>query len=123
MQQGLVQTAMGLVDADGLGTRLQVGLRFHRSMKTKLSHHIFTVYKQEPHGLERVYQLEVRQFPKTVKDEHLRPHEHWGKARYVGQESWATWSYEQILAYFCEQTKIVFKPPPEHPEAFELKRQ
>lgn len=123
MMEGTVQTSMGLVDEFGIGSRLQVALRFHRSAKTKRVTHLFTVYKVEPHGLERVYQLDVRQFPKPVKDEHMRPHEHWGARRLPGTESWATWSYEQVLAYFASQTKILFKPRPAHPEAFELKRQ
>lgn len=121
LQPGTTQAGMGLVNEDGLGVRMQVSLWFRRGTKTNLTHHVFTVFKQEPHGLERVYQLEVRQWPKQVKDEHMRPHEHWGATRIVGGESWASWSYEQVLAYFCEQTKIVFEPKPEHPEAFELR--
>lgn len=120
---GSVQTSMGLVDANGMGTRMQVVLRFHRSAKTKITHHLLTVFKMEPYGLERVYQLDVKQFPRPVKDAHQKPHEHWGALRTLGAASWATWSYEQVLAHFSQQTNIIFLPQPKHPEAFELKRQ
>lgn len=121
LQKGTVETGMGLVDSDGIGVQMQVSLRFHRGDKTNLKHHLFTVYKQESYGLVRIYQLEVRQWPKKVKDAHQRPHEHWGDKRFVGDLSWADWTYEQILAYFAQQTRIKFQPNPPHPEFFELK--
>ncbi|MEJ8811400.1 hypothetical protein WKW77_10015 [Variovorax ureilyticus] len=121
VQPGTSQIDMGLVDAAGIGARMQVSLKFHRGPKTNLTHYLFTVYRQEPQGLQRVYQLEVRQWPKPVKSEHMRPHEHWGDKRIQGEQSWASWSYEQVLAYFCEQTRIKFEPVPGHPEAFSLK--
>lgn len=121
LQPGTVQASMGLVDHKGRGVRMQVALWYRKGAKTNLTHHVFTVFKQEPHGLERVYQLEIRQWGKALQDTHQMPHEHWGNARVVGTESWANWSYDQVLAYFCQQTKIVFEPPPEHPEYFALK--
>lgn len=121
LQQESVRAGMGLVDEQGLGVRLQVDLLFRRSKKTGTAHYIFTVFKQESYGLQRVYQLEVKQWARPVKDEHMRPHEHWGDSRVVGDKSWATWGFEQIIGYFCQQTGIVFQPAPTDPEAFELK--
>ncbi|MGJ7506862.1 hypothetical protein [Variovorax sp. GT1P44] len=121
LQPGTHEVSVGLVDADGVGVRMQVVLRFHRGRKTDIAHYLFSVYKQEPHGLERVYQLDAKQWPKLVKTEHMKPHEHWGDKRIMGDRSWSVWTFEQLLAYFTEQTRIEFAPPPEHPEVLILK--
>jgi len=121
LQAGTVILRAGLVDIDGLSAQLQAELMFRRSHKTGITMYKFTVFKRQPYGLERVYQLDVVQSKVRIKDTHSLPHEHIGTSREQGDASWATWGYDEVLAHFCARTNISFKPPPNHPEFFQLK--
>ncbi|MBB3118847.1 hypothetical protein [Pseudoduganella violacea] len=111
----------GLLDEDGIGTRLQLKLLFRRSVKTKILKYVFSVFKCTPYGAEPLYQLEITQSPKPLKDQHERSHEHFGDGRELGRAEWDKWDYDQVLAYFCTQANIRFLTPPPHPEHFELR--
>ncbi|WP_119154170.1 hypothetical protein [Caldimonas tepidiphila] len=117
-----LSTETGLVDADGIRTGLHVKLIFSRSPSTGIVRHIFTVYKRNPWGLTRVYQLEVSKWKKhQPKDKHQLSHEHIGRSRTEGDASWSHWTYDEIIVHFCRQTNITFKPPLSHPEDFRLR--
>lgn len=111
----------GVTDLEGVGTGLIVQLAFRRSPKTRRTQYQFSVFRQKVWGLERVYQLDIVQFAKALKDLHDRPHEHMGTQRTVGEAAWASWSFEEMLRHFCQRTKIEFRPNATHPESFELK--
>ncbi|TFW17258.1 hypothetical protein [Duganella callida] len=121
IQPGTYTLAAGLLDKDGVGTRMQVELRFRRSHKTGLISYVFSVFKRTPHGTERVYQLDVRHSKKPIKNLHDKSHEHMGSRRSEGQEFWLHWQFEDVLQYFCNTTNIIMSPGPNHPEHFELK--
>lgn len=111
----------GVTDIEGVGTGLMVHLAFRRSAKTHRTQYVFSVFRQNAWGLERVYQLDVVQFAKALKDLHDRPHEHMGDQRMPGETAWARWSFEDMLQHFCQRTKIKFHPNATPPESFELK--
>lgn len=120
-QPGSFTVGAGVVDASGLGTRLYVQLDYRNSRKTQSIKYIFTVFKRQPYGSERVYQLEILQVPKQLKDLHKRSHEHFGDARSKGDASWNDWEYDDVISYFVSRTNIEFCPRPPHPEHFQLK--
>jgi hypothetical protein len=72
-------------------------------------------------GTEGVYQLDVQQYAKPLKNTHDMPNEHMGNQRIDGRSEWANWPFEDVLRYFTERTHIDFEPPVMHPENFELK--
>lgn len=121
IQPGTFTTSAGVLDAHGVGTRLHVNLDYRNSQKTKTIKYVFSVFKRQPYGRDRVYQLEIVQSPSQSKDLHKRAHEHYGKARINVDASWCEWRYDEVLAYFCRQTNIAFEPKPPHPEHFQLK--
>ena len=120
-QPGSFTTGAGVLDSDGLGRRLFVQLDYRSSKKTRSTKYIFTVFKRQPYGNDRVYQLEVYQVPKQLKDMHKRSHEHFGDKRTLGDESWNDWEYDDVINYFVSRTNIAFYPLPPHPEHFQLK--
>lgn len=111
----------GLLDEDGAHTRLHVELAYRRSAKTGLKRFKFSVFLRQRYGIERVYQLDVLQSKKAIRDKHSMPHEHFGDRRTNGTESWQNWTFEEILGHFQKRTNIIFRPPPSHPEHFELR--
>ncbi|MES2322381.1 MAG: hypothetical protein V4633_08980 [Pseudomonadota bacterium] len=121
VQPGTVFAGGGVVDSHGLGTRLIVDLLFRREQKTRFITYTFTVFRRNPLGRERIYQLAVTRTPKPLKDAHRRSHEHVGDKRYPGSAEWDNWEYDEILDYFCAKTNISFRPRPPHPEHFQLK--
>jgi hypothetical protein len=76
---------------------------------------MFSIFKRNRYGTDRVYQLDVNQGPEPLKDNHRRPHEHWGNRRITGADEWATWGYDELLRYFCTRTGITFLPAPADP--------
>ena len=117
------ETSCGLLDENGINVRLIVQLIFKRSVKTGLVSFQFSVFRRNPSGLERVYQLDVRGWPRGAPSNHHRPHEHFGDSRAIGNAAWEKWTYDEVMAYFCAATNIVFRPPVPHPEEFQLRRQ
>lgn len=116
--------ACGLLDSNGKSVKLIAELRFRRSSKTKVVQYVFSVFRRVlSRGLERVYQLDITQWPKPVRDLHQLPHEHLGDTRAIGDDSWSTWTYDQVLAHFCSRTNIEFRPPAPDPEELRLKGQ
>lgn len=107
--------ATGLVDEDGAQVHLQIELRFS-FIGPALRRYVFTVFKTEKYGPEIVYQLDVTQSPRPIKDVHKRSHEHIGRTRIGGSAEWMKWRYDQVLAFFCEQTNIVFDVVPLPPK-------
>lgn len=111
----------GVVDAEGVRTPLSVELLFRRSPKTGMIWYKFSVFRRHPWGTEGVYQLDVQQYAKPLKNLHDLPHEHMGNQRIDGRPEWANWPFENVVHYFSERTQIDFEPPVMHPDAFELK--
>jgi hypothetical protein len=111
----------GVLDEFGLGTRLYVEFLYRRDHKTKFTYYSLTVFKRNAYGRDRVYQLAVNQTAKPLKDRHRLSHEHFGDKRVECEAEWGKWSYDEVIAYFCARTKIVFAPKPPHPEHFQLR--
>ena len=121
LQPGSVAIETGIVNEMGVGTGLSVRLDYKNSPKTKIIRYQFSVFKRQPYGLDRVYQLTISQTPKLPKDLHSRSHEHMGDFRETGPSEWNSWKYDEVLDYFCRRTHIEFRPLPPHPEEFHLK--
>ncbi|MFY2945837.1 hypothetical protein ACOTF6_09430 [Achromobacter xylosoxidans] len=117
---GAYKTDTGLLDPAGVRSGLFVDLYFYRSPKTNICVYKFSVFKMTPSGSARVYQLDVRRSPKPIKDAHGMAHEHFGNGRTDGDASWNSWSYNEVMHYFCRQANITFDPALSHPEHFEL---
>ena len=111
----------GLVDQEGVGTRMMVKLYFRRGHKTGIVNYVFSVFKRTPHSLDRIYQLDVRQNNRPIKNLHDRSHVHIGALRVPGLDEWSRWEFEDVLDYFCTSTNITMSPGPVHPEHFELR--
>lgn len=111
---------VGVLDEDGVGVQMYVELMYRHSHKTSLTSYKFTLFKRHRYGKDRVYQLDVTQTRKPVKDAHALSHEHMGASKSPGDASWASWGYDEVLAHFCERTNITFRPLPLHPDHFQL---
>lgn len=111
----------GVVDEDGIGAKMLIKLAYKVGRKTNIRRYLFTIFRREVYGLVRIYQLEVTQSVQPIKDLHKRSHEHMGDSRTIGDASWDKWSYDDVLARFCQMTNLSFVPPPSHPEQFELR--
>jgi hypothetical protein len=120
IQPGTRIIGAGVIDEDGVGAQMYLELIYRHSHKTKITTYMFTLFKRYSYGKERVYQLEVTQTPRRIKDAHEISHEHMGSARSIGDAAWASWGYDEVLAHFCTQTNITFQPAPAHPEHFQL---
>lgn len=120
VQPGTVSCGVGVIGASGESVRMYVELIYRVTQKTKITTYLFTLFNRKAHGKERVYQLEVTQTPKPLKDLHRLSHEHMGSLRTLGGVDWNGWEYDDILAHFCTVTNITFKPKPSHPEEFKL---
>ncbi|WP_426173436.1 hypothetical protein [Massilia sp. TWR1-2-2] len=120
VQAGTVRLGAGVLDIDGTGTQMYIELMYRRSQKTNTTTFLFTLFKRYSYGKDRVYQLEVTQTPRRIKDQHKISHEHMGSTRTVGDAVWASWGYDEVLAYFSARTNIIFRPLPPHPEHFQL---
>lgn len=121
VQPGTFKISSGLVDHEGLSTRMLVELKFRRSYKTGIVTYVFSVFKRTPYSLDRVYQLDVRQSKKPIKNLHDRSHEHIGSLRTAGLDAWAQWGFEDVLNYFCQSANITMTNGPVYPEHFELR--
>ena len=120
--KGVHRVACGLLDSDGVNVRLVADLIFKRSPKTRLVQYKFSVFRRGPSArLERVFQLDVTQWPKGAPSKHHEPHEHFGDNREVGDAAWSKWTYDEVLARFCAMTNITFRPPLPHPEELHLR--
>lgn len=123
IQPDTFQIGVGVLDEFGIRTGLYVQLNFHRGLKTKSVTYQFSVFKRQPYGLERVYQLEVVQWSRPIKDAHKQSHEHFGDKRTPGDASWDNWQYDDVIKHFCSRTNIQFQPALMHPEHFQLRGQ
>lgn len=121
LQPTSVVLTAGAVRQDGSSARLIVELIYTKTNRAKATIYRFTVFLRHPWGNEPVYQLHINQSHHAAAHAHSRPHEHVGSDRRQGDASWANWGYDEVLAYFCAQTNIEFRPPPPHPEHFALK--
>ena len=119
-QPDTVGIGIGILDAEGLSMRMYAELHYHRGAKTRIASYKFSVFRRTRLAIERVYQLQVNIFPKPVRDKHQLSHEHIGDARYPGDASWATWSYDEVIEHFCRRTNLKFDVRPLHPEDFRL---
>jgi len=111
----------GLLKVDGVSARMVVELIYRKSHKTGIVLYKFGVFLQHSWGLERVYQLEIRQAKRLLKDVHSRPHEHFGDQRTEGEPSWSKWTFHDALRHFERRTGIKFDPSAQEPDHFELK--
>lgn len=121
VQPGTVVLGSGVLDLSGVSTQMYVELAYRHGHRTNITTYLFTLFKRYPYGKERVYQLEVTQTPKRIKDMHKISHEHMGSVRTPGRAEWAAWGYDEVLRHFCAMTNLSFTPPPAHPEDFQLK--
>ena len=121
--KGLLEAGCGLISREGVNLRLYVDMRFRRTGKTNGRFYMFSIFRRQPYGQERIYQLDIRQYPVTPRDHHLLPHEHIGSARQIGDAEWLNWTYDQVLAHFCARTNVTFIPQLPHPDEFRLRGQ
>jgi len=121
VQVGTFSISSGLTDGEGVGTRMQVELRFRRGHKTGLVTYVFSVFKRTSHGTDRIYQLDVTHSKRPIRNLHDKSHEHMGALRTAGHDSWSNWKFQDVLEYFCNQTNITMTSGPVHPEHFELR--
>lgn len=113
---GALQIQSGLTDERGVKTDLFVDLRMRRDVLRGDVRYMFSVFRTNLYGLDRVYQLCANLASNRIKNAHGRSHEHFGYLRRAGSAGWQKWGYDEILAYFCTQTKIVFVPAPSDPQ-------
>ena len=116
-----MEASVGLVDQEGRRINLLVQLIYQSHPTIGLTKYVFTLFTQKITGLERVYQIEIKQFKKMIKSLHQMPHEHIGGTRVNGSDTWSSWGYDDVLAHFESKTNIVFLPKVVHPNNFELK--
>lgn len=107
--------------ADGVRSGLIVKLEYVITRDTHLRTFQFGVFQTQLGGLRRVYQLTVTNSKRKIKDLHRLSHEHMGQSRSDPQPDWERWTFEQALAYFCQQTNITIDPPIDNPEELKLK--
>lgn len=106
----------GVVDETGTRKGFFVELTYYSHPKTKQVRFLFTLYKKNPWGPERVYQLDILQSPRKLKDAHKASHEHIGDFRQNGSENWNNWKFEDALQHFMKMTNIRFEPRIDSPE-------
>lgn len=112
----------GTVNSQGISPGIIVELNYSYNPLTHCKHYKFSVFKQRHYGKDRVYQLDIKQTKKPLRDAHAKPHEHFGDIRTDGDDAWSFWSYYEALDYFCMRTKITFVPQVQSPDdAFKLK--
>ena len=116
-----MEAVMGLVDQSEQRIRQYIRLQYQSHPVVGSTTYLFTLFSQKITGVERIYQLEVRQYKKPIKSAHQLPHEHIGKSRVNGSDSWSTWGYDEAIAHFGSRTNIVFMPEVVHPNKFELR--
>lgn len=119
-QPGTYVLAVGLVDQDGARTQLQAEFRYRHSYKTNIDSYTFSIFQRQPWGSDRVYQLDVRKYPMKSVSEHNKPHEHLGDRRINGDLTWLTWTFDEILARFKNETGVQFDPEITNPLDFVL---
>ena len=115
------EASVGLLDAVGVRINLQVQLIYQMHPVVGLTSYKFSLFLQKPTGLDRVYQLEIKQYKKMIKSKHQLPHEHIGNKRVNGSDTWTSWGYDEALNYFTKRTNITFAPLVPHPDNFELR--
>jgi hypothetical protein len=104
---GVANCAFRVTDSDG--KRIQgvtVDLLIKYGQRPPSTHYLFTVFKFEYGGLRRVYQLDVLQNGRKMRDAHSMPHEHIGRDRVAGDVAWATIKYDEALGLFCSRTNL-----------------
>lgn len=111
----------GLLDESGSFARMYVELLVKESQKTNIRHYKFSVLRRKPFE-SRIYQLEIKTSPKSLRDQHQRPHEHMGDARISGDIVWANWDFYDVLSHFKKQTNIEFRPDLDSPFDFRLRQ-
>lgn len=110
----------GLLTPGGAANGLVVSLSVHVSAETGLRRQVHSVFQTSQWGLQRVYQLDTRNWPRMPRDAHQWPHQHWGSLRQVGDAAWAAWAYSEALGHFLAATNIQFEEPPPDPLEFRL---
>ena len=110
----------GLLDQDMARTPFYVELYVKVSQKTRLAHYKFSMLRRRPMAA-RIYQLEIRTSPRSLKDRHQRPHEHIGDLSVSGDAAWTNWGFHDVLAQFTSRTNIEFRPGLESPLDFRLR--
>lgn len=111
----------GLLQPDGTRAGLLAKLEYSITKTTHLRTVQCSVFQAQLGGPVRVYQLTVTSSKRPIKDLHSLSHEHIGDYRSPGQAAWGAWSFEQTLAYFCQQTNITITDPIDHPETLRLR--
>lgn len=115
----------GLLSQDNAGLKTRSGLfirlEYTLSATTKLRTIQCSVFRSQLGGAQRIYQLTITHSPKKIKDLHSLSHEHYGSERSEPRPEWGSWTFERVMAYFCERTNITFVPPVNNPEELRLK--
>lgn len=100
----------GLLDEDERRASLYVSMRCTVATRNTVGRYVFSVFKLSSGPAERVYQLDVKNWPRLPNDVHSRPHEHIGSRRVIGDDSWIGWGYDQVIAHFLTRVNIRFEP-------------
>lgn len=111
----------GLLDEDGIATKLHLKLHYFYNPTTKVKNYVFSVYNKTPYALEVVYQLDIFQTSRYIKDLHKLPHEHIGSKRLTLDEAFKNCNFTVALNHFLSQTNITISGDFDSPEEFRLK--
>ena len=110
----------GLMNADGVYCKLFLKLHYFHNPKIKLKSYTLSIFRKSIYGSELVYQLDIVQPPKALKDLHKYPHEHFGDLREFGTEEWLTWSFDEAINYFLSRTGITILGNLDPPDIYKL---
>lgn len=105
---------------NGDRARLVVEILVKQSKQTQIKHFLFSVDRPRPYPA-RVYQLEIRNCPKALRDLHQWPHEHFGSSEREACLEWKDWSFHAAFEYFKDRANIKFDPNLPDPLKLELK--
>lgn len=112
----MMEATSGVVDQNGVRKGFIVRLSYYHHPKTKQIRFIFTLLKQNSWGTDRVYQLDILQSAKKLKDAHKASHEHIGDIKQNGNKEWNEWGFDEAINHFTKMTKVNFKPKIGSPE-------
>lgn len=114
----------GLLRANGVSAGAYVHLKCIANRGKKIPDRFkLSIFKYELGQARRAYQLDITRWPRLPASVHDHPHEHIGDGPKVhGDLSWCSWSFDDMMARFCQTTGVSFKPKhPTDPTLFTLR--
>lgn len=117
-----VSQAFGLVDADGATiTGLTVEFIVYTGKQVKHNKYIFTLWRQDLGGLDRVYQQEIVHRAGLRPTDHAYSHEHIGDRRDTAIPAWGALNFRDAVERFCTRCNLTLTETLPDPDAFSLR--